>query len=63
MRETYRNPRNRREIEPGGTPRRDLTEIYHLERIDNWLQYIFWGVAIGVIIVLGVAIRIFASYF
>ena len=58
----YRNNKNR-EIEDKGTPRKDLTELYHLENIDNWLKYIFWAIIFGDILVTGVAIRILVSYF
>lgn len=62
MKESYRNLKHRREEEKG-TPRRDITELYHLENISQWLQYIFWLLTFIALLVLGVSIRILVSYF
>ena len=61
MTKLYRNLRNRRDVEEKGTPRQELTELYRLENIGAWLQYIFWAIVFANIIGLGIMVKVLAG--
>ena len=61
MQKSYRNPKHFMENESKGENRRTLTEEYYLQKISEWLQYIFYGLVACVLLGIGVLIRIIAG--
>ena len=61
MQKSYRNSKHFREDELKGENRRDLTELYYLQKIADWMPYLAYGVAACGLLLFGILIRSIAG--